>query len=471
MADDKRPSAIAAALAKLAGGKGGKSGKSDGDTSSSDKPEKIRVRISPEHQKKASRQRWLLVAGAGVGLIVLVSVALSGGGKAHAPQAQKKAAEGIDMTPAGTLRQDFETSTQAALLLLNREAKASQKQQAQTDKTLQSIQRSQTDMKNALGALKGRIGAGSSPATQPTLPPPEQAGVPNPPAGTNQHALPQAPPPVPAPPGSRRTKGPSTATPSASAGGPIVITPENTGSAPSKSGKKVGAHTRFKKNPMAGYIPAGSFAPAVLLTGIEAGTAQSSQSDPQPVLMRIERRAILPGFAHYRVQSCFALGAAHGSTSTERAYIRLARISCINKNKHLVIDSPLKGYVVDSDGMFGLRGKLVQRQGALLAKSLIAGFASGLSNALGRAQGTSFNSSFGAGTTFSGNSALKGAAFGGGSKAADQLAQFYLKQAQAIFPVVVVKPRRKVTLVLTDGTSLKWSDYGSLYVKTTTPQK
>lgn len=464
MADEKKPSAIAAALAKLGKGKPGSGGTPKGGETP--RTEKIRVRISPEHQKKASRNRWLLVSGVGFALVVLVSVVLSGGGKSKPEQAPKQVRDGIDLTPAGTLRQDFETSAQADLLRLKREAETTKKQQAQTDKTLMDIQHSQIDLKHAIDSLKGQV---VSAPTHPTLPPPAQAGIPKPPGTTNAQALPQTPPPLPPPPG---TPGEASlpAVPSVPPEPePIVITPES--STPTAAGSKVGAHTKFAKNPMAGYLPSGSFMPAVMLTGIEAGTAESSQGDPQPVLLRIERGAILPGYARYQVTACFALGSAHGSMSTERAYIRLARISCIDKNKHLVIDAPLKGYAVDSDGMFGLRGKLVERQGALLAKSLLAGFASGLSNALGQAQGTAYTGTFGAGSTISGSSALKGAAFGGGSKAADQLAQFYLKQAQAIFPVVIVKPRRKVTLVLTDGASLKWNDYGSLYIKTTTPEK
>jgi Bacterial conjugation TrbI-like protein. len=251
---------------------------------------------------------------------------------------------------------------------------------------------------------------------------------------------------------------------------PIVVTAPAAASSVAP-GTTVGANTSWRQNPKAGYIPSGSFVPVVLLTGVEAGTATTSESNPQPVLMRLERRAILPGAARYAVASCFALGSAYGSMSTERAYVRLARISCVDKQHKLVLDSPIKGYLADSDGMFGLRGKLVERRGALLAKTLLSGFISGLGSALGSAQGVATTGAFGAQSAFSGTGALKAAGFQGGSTAANQLAQFYLKQAQAIFPVVEVPPRRKGTLVITEGADLKWTQYGTLYLRQTTPEK
>ncbi|HEX7380916.1 MAG TPA: TrbI/VirB10 family protein [Nevskiaceae bacterium] len=436
------------------------------------------LRISPEAQKKASRNRWMLVAGGAIGLVIVGSLLF---GKNNAPPPKhQKVQQGIDLTPAGTLRQNFETSAQAQLLHLKHSTSEQQRQLDTNSKQLLALMKSQKDVSDGLAQLKVLVTKlANRPVSTPSLPAPPPAAPPaKPPGATTTMAPPAIPPPppplrgegkngasLPPPAGTPLPQGPARTE-------PIVITPESTeGGTPAPEKSKVGANTKWQKNEKAGYIPAGSFAPVVLLTGVEAGTATSSQSDPQPVLMRIERRAILPGNARYRVASCFALGSAYGSMSTERAYVRLARISCLDKNRKLVLDAPIKGYLADSDGMFGLRGTLVERRGALLAKTLLAGFASGLGDALGQSQGTSFSGSFGSGSTISGSGALRQAAFGGGSKAADQLAQFYLKQAQAIFPVIEVPPRRKATLVITDGSSLKWDTYGSLYTRQVVPEK
>ena len=42
------------------------------------------------------------------------------------------------------------------------------------------------------------------------------------------------------------------------------------------------------------YIPAGSFAKAVLLSGVDAETGLNSSSDPEPVLIRIIDHGTLP---------------------------------------------------------------------------------------------------------------------------------------------------------------------------------
>ncbi|MDN5872955.1 MAG: TraB/VirB10 family protein [Sinobacteraceae bacterium] len=457
---------------------------SDGGTGGKDAPRKLKVRISPQHQKMAAQKKWLYLLVGGFAVVFLISFLIKGH---HAPPPAKKGGTDISLTPKGTLRQDFEASTQSQLLSLKSFRHRAEDHQKQVDTTLQSIRRSQTDIQNTLDTLKSQVASGLAGSVRlpetPALPAPPEPGPPakSGPSGassgsSNLGALPPvAPPPsassTPVASGAARQAPP----PRLPSQAPMVFTPEgnddgsSTGSGKDKT--KVGVHSAWHKNSHAGYIPAGSFAPVVLLTGVEAGTATSSQADPQPVLMRIEHPAVLPGSARYKITSCFVLGSASGSMSTERAYIRLARISCIDKARHFVLDEPLKGYLADSDGMFGLRGKLVERRGSLLAKSLLAGFASGLSNALSRAQGTAYQGSFGATTSFSGSQAMKSSLFGGGSQAANLLAKFYLKQAQSIFPVVEVPPRRKATLVLTNGVSLHWSDYGSLYVKSITPEK
>jgi conjugal transfer pilus assembly protein TraB len=153
-------------------------------------------------------------------------------------------------------------------------------------------------------------------------------------------------------------------------------------------------------------------------------------------------------------------------------YIRLAKISCVDKQNNFVLSAPVQGYVVDSDGKLGLRGKLVDRQGAKLGKALLAGFAQGLAGAFGASQGTtSVSSLLGATSSVSGGDALKQAGLSGAGTAANQLAQFYLQQAQAIFPVITINAGREATIVIQEGTSLAWNDESSLFVKNVTPQK
>jgi conjugal transfer pilus assembly protein TraB len=67
--------------------------------------------------------------------------------------------------------------------------------------------------------------------------------------------------------------------------------------------------------------------------------------------------------------------------SSERAYIRTESLSCVTA-EGTAIDVPIKGYVAGEDGKAGMRGRLVSKQGQLLANALLAGVASGIGHAL-----------------------------------------------------------------------------------------
>lgn len=431
--------------------------------------EKVKIDISPDSRARENKKKLLIVAAAVIGVLVMLAAVI----KHQPPPApeEKKGDDSITMMPSDAIRKSFEQQTQADINNLQKQAGEAARTQQATEADIKDIRTHQDNVEKALTEINlslHRLDEKANAPSGPAVPPPPEQGL-------NGKALPQNAPAIPPPPLAPGAKAPAANQgPSQPANeGPMVITPDaDSGGAEGTAAAKdkVSARSEFKKNPFAGYLPSGGFAPIVLLTGVEAGTSEGAQSDPQPVLMRMERPAILPGAASYEVESCFALGSAHGSLSSERAYVRLATLSCVDKYKHLILEAQIKGYVVDSDGLFGLRGTLVQRQGAVLAKALLAGFASGLGSALGSAQGTSTTSVLGTTSTLTGSSALRSAAFGGGSNAANQLAQFYLKQAESIFPVIEVEPRRKGTVVITEGTALKWADYGSLYIKDTTPE-
>jgi conjugal transfer pilus assembly protein TraB len=68
----------------------------------------------------------------------------------------------------------------------------------------------------------------------------------------------------------------------------------------------------------------------------------------------------------------------YGDLSSERAYLRGETFSCIREDGG-VIEAQLDSYAVGEDGKAGVRGRLVSKQGQMVAKSLIAGFLGGAS--------------------------------------------------------------------------------------------
>lgn len=206
----------------------------------------------------------------------------------------------------------------------------------------------------------------------------------------------------------------------------------------------------------AGMLPPGSFADIALLHGLDAATGSVAQANPQPILLNVLEHATLPGAAKYQLKSCFVLGSAFGDLSSERIYIQLAKLSCVDKADKLILSSDVQGYVVDSDGRLGLRGVLTDRQGSRLAKAALAGFAQGLANALKSSVGSVSTSPLGAIQTITGQDAVRAAGLQGASDANTQLAQFYLNEAKQMFPILSVDGGRKATVVIQSAVSLKW---------------
>lgn len=105
----------------------------------------------------------------------------------------------------------------------------------------------------------------------------------------------------------------------------------------------------------------------------------------------------------------------------------------------------------------------------MLGKAMLAGFAQGLSNAMGSAQSSVTSSAFGTTATMMGDQALRSAGLQGAQNAAGQLAQFYLREAESIFPVITVNGGRTATIVFTQDLQLTWGNTDSQYVKDVQP--
>ena len=210
-------------------------------------------------------------------------------------------------------------------------------------------------------------------------------------------------------------------------------------------------------NPYHAWLPMGSFFKATLLNGIVAPTGTSGQANPVPVIMKVMTNAILPNDRfRYKLRGCFIMGTGFGSVSSERVAIKLARISCIDKDGKSVVSSKIQGFIVDDDGKSDLRGKVINRQGSKIAMATLAGFAQGIGQMFGNSQGTSVMTPGGTGISLNTSQKLRGAGFNGIGQAANTVAQFYTKQAEAIYPVIAVNTGRNITVDLTAGLQLRW---------------
>lgn len=130
------------------------------------------------------------------------------------------------------------------------------------------------------------------------------------------------------------------------------------------------------------------------------------------------------------------------------------KISCIDRNGK-DLEAKISGYATGEDGLVGIKGKLVRKQGQLIANALLAGVAQGIGQAF-NLQPTQSLALTTAGSTvnpayeqaFSANSLRAGAA-GGVSGAFEMLARWYIQQADTIFPVVEIGAGRLIDIIIT----------------------
>ncbi len=194
------------------------------------------------------------------------------------------------------------------------------------------------------------------------------------------------------------------------------------------------------------YLPGGSMARAILLTGVDAPVG----GKPFPVLIALTEAFTAPNSYRVPLRGCFALGKAEGNASSERADIQVVRMSCVLP-RGKVFEQEITGYLVADDGKQGIPGKLVEKQGKKIALAALAGIGSGLARAFGQQEVTNIVTESGAITSTVTGNALRFGLAKGAEGAATELQRYFEKQAKRLVPVVEVEAGKKVTLIMLSG--------------------
>lgn len=201
------------------------------------------------------------------------------------------------------------------------------------------------------------------------------------------------------------------------------------------------------------YIPAGSFVKVVLLNGIDAPTGSKGKGNPYPVLMRVLDLAQLPNLWRGDFKECFLVGEAVGELSSERVHIRTNTLSCINRRGE-ALEGSISGYAVGEDGKIGLSGRVITKQGALLARSLVTGFLQGVSQAFSQSANVLNITPTGNISTIDPSKTAQTGIGMGISKATEDLAKFYIDLAKELFPVIEANAGRHVEVVFVNKATL-----------------
>jgi hypothetical protein len=198
------------------------------------------------------------------------------------------------------------------------------------------------------------------------------------------------------------------------------------------------------------HLPAGSFVKATLLSGVYAPVRQR---EPLPVLVHFTEAPIGPNATRVPLRGCVAVARALGDYTTTRAALQLDTLSCVLPSGRAV-SSPVAGWVAGPDGVFGMPGELVEREGPYLARVSLAGFLQGASAAFAAAQTTTSIGALGnTTTTITGNEALYGA-LSGFANTAHRMAAFYERQLESLVPAVYVPSGITGSAVIQGGVTL-----------------
>lgn len=227
-------------------------------------------------------------------------------------------------------------------------------------------------------------------------------------------------------------------------------------SQPAKAGEHVVDGARTSPQTVDTFLPV-SFTRGTLLGGLDAPTGGQAQSNPHPVLIRLSDTSVLPNRHRADYRECFVIASGYGDISSERAYLRTGSLSCIRADG-TALELKIEGNVYGEDGKYGMRGRLVTKQGQMLLNGLMAGVMSGIGQGISTANTTYSTSALGSVATTSGSDAMRAGVGSGVGKALDRLAQYYIKLAEQTFPVIEIDAGREIDVVITKGVRIDGSD-------------
>ena len=211
------------------------------------------------------------------------------------------------------------------------------------------------------------------------------------------------------------------------------------------------------KKPLSTYVPAGSYAEAVVLAGADASAGVQSQGDPRPVLLRLTSPAYGAAVAGLATESdiegCTVTGAAYGDLSSEKVYVRLQTLACAGEAPGTVIETMVSGFVAGG-GQAGVRGPVVSREGALVQRAFLSGVFSGVGQGVNQAFRPQAVLAAGGTATFENTDLddIGRAGLGAGAGTAGQeVSDYLIRRAEQYQPVIQLQAGTAVTVVFLEG--------------------
>jgi len=211
------------------------------------------------------------------------------------------------------------------------------------------------------------------------------------------------------------------------------------------------------------YLPPNSYAPAKVIVGVDASAGVASQTDPLPVVLRITgpaRSVVQNGrVLTTRIEGCVINGAARGDLSSEKVYVKLAKMTCDQPGGRVAV-SDVKGFI-SFGGKTGVRGRVVSREGALVGQALVAGIAAGFGRGFAANTNASLNGlqvdTDGKIPQLGAAQIVKGGLGNGVATAGDAVSRYLIERAEQYQPVIEMPTGIDVEIVFLDGAYVRTS--------------
>jgi conjugal transfer pilus assembly protein TraB len=216
----------------------------------------------------------------------------------------------------------------------------------------------------------------------------------------------------------------------------------------------IGAKTK-KTNDIKNFLPAGSFAPAKVIEGVDASVGVDAQSDPRPIKFIVTG----PAISSYNqnnpqktdITGCIVWGAARGDLSSEKVYARFIKMTC-SPEEGKSVTMAVEGHTAAS-GKAGIRGPIVSREGDFISKSFFAGVAGGIGKGASSyftTPGSILGSQVTTGKPQA--SSILGQGLGDGlSSTGNSISDYMIKRAEQYQPVVTIAGGIDVELNFDEG--------------------
>lgn len=213
--------------------------------------------------------------------------------------------------------------------------------------------------------------------------------------------------------------------------------------------KPKSSFTATRLNP-AYYVPSNTSVRAIILGGADADASVNGQAKNNGVMLfKLLEEGTLPNGKHSRLSGCRVSGNVYGDISSERAFATLYRLSCARRGEP-IIDKEVTGWVF-FNGKVGIKGQPLMRDNKVMQWAGVSGALSGIATAAQYAQSVQQMGSMGAASVVPAGSIAPYAGYGGASKAADVLSQYYVKRAEQYHPVIQIGAGNVVTIVFKEG--------------------